>query len=59
MKETQHVQEREELQRECQRLINAIAYRPGYIKLLTLAKNYLETLAQYKGNRQQSRRFSQ
>jgi hypothetical protein len=51
--------ERQELIKQCHRLISAIAYRPGYIKLLTLAKNHLETLAQYKGNCQRSRRFSQ
>lgn len=51
MKETQHVQERQQLVNECHRLINAIAYQPSYAKLLSLAKAHLQMLAGYKSNR--------
>lgn len=35
---------------ECHWLLNQVAYRPGYLKLLGLARNHLKILAQYKSN---------
>lgn len=43
--------ERRELIEQCHRLINAIAIRSCSIKLLTLARNHLQMLVEYKQNR--------
>ena len=53
MSQSQYELERQQMIKECHSLIDAIAYRSGCIKLLTLAKTHLEMLANYKGNRQQ------
>lgn len=44
---------------ECHRLLNQVACRPGYVKLLGLARNHLRMLAQYKSNRRQRQRGSE
>lgn len=41
-----------ELKIDCHRLIEAIARRPGAIKLLLCAQRALRTFADYKTNRQ-------
>lgn len=43
------------LKRECHRLIEQIARRPGPIKLLLIARNALQPLAQYKQKRRDTR----
>ena len=43
--------QRDALVRECQQLLLEVSHRPGCIKLLGLAKNHLEMLAQYKASR--------
>ena len=45
-----------ELKRECHRLIEVIATRPGRIKLLLGARQMLTTFAAYKMNRDFSQR---
>lgn len=44
---------------ECHWLLNQVAYRPGYLKLLGLARSHLRMLAQYKLNRGQRQRSSE
>jgi hypothetical protein len=44
---------RAELVKECHSLIVKLAYKRSCIKLLTLARNYLEMLAEYKYCRRQ------
>jgi hypothetical protein len=43
--------QRDDLKRECYRLIERISYRPGYMKLLAGVRDYLAIAANYKGNR--------
>lgn len=47
---------RDDLKRECHQLIEEIARRPGYLKLLAGVKDYLAISAQYKASRAYGRR---
>lgn len=47
--------ERGDLIAECHALIVEVAYKPSYLKLLGLARNYLKMLAFYKSNRTRQR----
>jgi hypothetical protein len=50
-----HQVERDELIAQCQRLLLKVSYRPGAIKLLTLAKEHLTVLSNYKLGRSRDR----
>lgn len=54
MNQAQYEAEREALTKQCHTLIGALACRSNCLKLLTLAKNHLELLSQYKANRRRS-----
>ena len=50
--------DRDRLVAECQRLLLKVSYRPGAIKLLTLVKEHLVMLSDYKSNRSRVSRNS-
>lgn len=47
--------ERDALLRECQQMLLEISRRPGYLKLLGLAKFHLKMLSRYKIGRSRTR----
>jgi hypothetical protein len=47
-----------QVKRECHRLIEIVATRPGAMKLMIGVRNQLKLFSQYKANRDFSRRLS-